>query len=55
MDKSLKDNTKFKQIFDNLGESIIIIQDKILQIDYVNNKFLMEFNKEIISIYDTGI
>ena len=48
MDSSLKDNNKFKYIFDNLDESIIIIQDKKQQIDYVNNKFLMEFDSEII-------
>ena len=43
MDVSLKDNRKFKSIFDNLDESVIIIQDQSFQIEYVNNKFLMEF------------
>ena len=43
MDVSLKDNSKFKSIFDNLDESVIIIQDQSFQIEYVNNKFLMEF------------
>ena len=43
MDVSLKDNNKFKSIFDNLDESVIIIQDQSFQIEYVNNKFLMEF------------
>ena len=55
MDLSLRDNNKFKCIFDNLDEAIIIIQNKNLQIDYVNNKFLMEFDNEIISIYDQNI
>ena len=52
MDLSLKDNYKFKHIFDNLGEAIIMIQNNSLQIDYVNNKFLMEFDHEILSIYN---
>ena len=52
MDLSRKDNNKFKYIFDKLDESIIIIQDKSLQIDYVNNKFLMEFKHEIFTIYN---
>ena len=52
MDLSMKDNNKFKYIFDKLDESIIIIQDKSLQIDYVNNKFLMEFKHEIFTIYN---
>ena len=52
MDLSRKDNNKFKYIFDKLDESIIIIQDKSFQIDYVNNKFLMEFDHEILSIYN---
>ena len=43
MDASIKDNNKFKNIFDNLDESVIIIQDQSFQIEYVNNKFLIEF------------
>ena len=54
MDISRKDNNNFKYIFDKLDESIIIIQDKSFQIDYVNNKFLMEFDHEILSIYNNN-
>ena len=54
MDISRKDNNNFKYIFDKLDESIIIIQDKSFQIDNVNNKFLMEFDHEILSIYNNN-
>ena len=43
MDIKQQDNNKFKQIFENQVEAVIIISDKNTQIDYVNNKFLKEF------------
>ena len=52
MDSSIKDNNKFKNIFDNLDESVIIIQDQSFQIEYVNNNLFIEFKSEIVSIYD---
>lgn len=33
------ENTKFKTIFDNLDESIIIIHQNNNKIEYANNKF----------------
>lgn len=48
MDQKINDNQKFKVIFNNIDESIIIIKQENTQIDYVNNKFLSEFHKCIL-------
>ena len=40
MDNNINDTNKFKAIFNNLKESIIIIKKNNLKIDYVNSKFL---------------
>ena len=52
MDYNIVDNNKFKQIFENQVEAVLIISDKKTQIDYVNNKFLTEFGSEIMELYD---
>ena len=49
MDIKINDNFRFKNIFNNLDESIIIINDQ--NIDYVNKKFLMNFHSQIQEIY----
>lgn len=43
MDLKINDNNKFKNIFNNIDESIIIIKVDVNQIDYVNKKFLSNF------------
>ena len=50
MDNNINDNYKFKAIFNNLKESIIIIKQENMQIDYVNSKFLSEFQQQISQI-----
>ena len=52
MDQKIVDNNKFKQIFENQNEAVIIISNDKTQIEYVNNKFLMEFKNEIMELYD---
>ena len=43
MDLNIVDNNKFKLIFENEKEAVIIISENNTKIDYVNNKFLDEF------------
>ena len=46
MDIKINDNAKFKNIFNNLDESIIIIKGKNnenFEIDYINEKFSLNF------------
>ena len=52
MDLSIVDNNKFKHIFENQNEAVIILSDNHTQIDYVNNKFLTEFENEIMELND---
>ena len=52
MDQKINDNTKFKLIFNNIDESIIIIKEENTEIDYINNKFLTEFQSCILDIID---
>ena len=52
MDQKINDNTKFKLIFNNIDESIIIIKQESTEIDYINNKFLTEFQSCILDIID---
>lgn len=54
MDITIADINKFKFIFENQSEAVIIVSggDKI---DYVNNKFLSEFETEIMKIYDAKV
>ena len=52
MDINIVENNKFKYIFENQNESVIIISDKKTRIDYVNNKFLKEFQNKIMQLYD---
>ena len=51
-DLKIADNNKFKQIFENQNEGVIIISNDKTQIEYVNNKFLKEFKSEILEIYN---
>ena len=39
MPENINENTKFKTLFDNLDESIIIIEQDTQDIKYANNKF----------------
>ena len=43
MDFNIVSCNKFKQIFENKNEAVIIISENWTQIDYVNNKFLTDF------------
>ena len=43
MAQSLSENSKFKTIFDSLDESIYIIHQDTEKIEYVNNKFFLQF------------
>ena len=43
MDIKINDNEKFKNIFNNIDESIIILKQEDMEIDYVNNQFLSTF------------
>ena len=43
MDLNIISSNKFKHIFENQNEAVIIISENRTQIDYVNNKFLAEF------------
>lgn len=45
-------NSKFKQIFDNLEETILIINVENYSLSYVNNYFYMQFKDIIIHIPD---
>ena len=47
MIQNLNENTKFKAIFENLDESIIIIKCNDHTIEYANDKFVHEFENEI--------
>ena len=47
MIRNLNENTKFKAIFDNLDESVIILQSNDHTIEYANDKFVHEFENEI--------
>ena len=49
---NIVENNKFKYIFENQNESVMIISDKKTRIDYVNNKFLKEFQNKIMELYD---
>ena len=51
MDKSICDNNSFKQIIENQNEGVIIVSDRD-EIEYVNNKFLKEFQDVILDIYN---
>ena len=50
MDLTIIDNNKFKQIIENQNEAVIIVTGDN-KIDFVNNKFLSEFQDEITEIY----
>ena len=52
MDLKINDNNKFKNIFNNIDESIIIIKVDLNQIDYVNKKFLSNFQSKIDQIFN---
>ena len=52
MDNEINDNAKFKNIFNNIDESIIILQPENMEIDYVNNQFLTTFKMQISEIYE---
>ena len=52
MDNEINDNAKFKNIFNNIDESIIILQPEKMEIDYVNNQFLSTFRIQITEIYE---
>ena len=43
MELSIVSSNKFKQIFENQNEAVIIISENRTKIDYVNNKFLTDF------------
>lgn len=45
MDIKINDNAKFKDIFNNIDESIIILSQNNFEIDYVNNQFLKSFKR----------
>ena len=50
MFESINENTKFKVIFDNQDESVIIIKEDEQLIQYVNKKFYDQFEKPINNI-----
>ena len=52
MDIKINDNEKFKNIFNSIDESIIILKQEDMEIDYVNNQFLSTFQTQIENIYD---
>ena len=52
MDLTIADINKFKYIFENQNEAVIILSNGNT-IDYVNSKFLYEFKNEIMKIYET--
>ena len=43
MIQNINENKNFKTIFDNIDESIIILKSGSKDIEYVNNKFLIQF------------
>ena len=53
MDNEINDNAKFKNIFNNIDESIIILQPENMEIDYVNSQFLTTFKMQISQIYES--
>ena len=44
-------NQKFKQIFDNIDECIIIINKHNSSIEYVNSKFMKVFKEDILQVW----
>ena len=52
MDITIANTKKFKNIIENQNEAVIILSEGN-KIDYVNNKFLNEFQNEIMDIYKT--
>ena len=51
---SLNSIKKFKTIFDNLEESIIIIQEQTKTIEYANIKFFDEFEEQILQLFQSS-
>ena len=49
---NIESNNKFKQIFDNLDESIIIVRKSDFKIEYVNQKFFSIFEVDILKVWD---
>ena len=52
MDFKINDNARFKNIFNNIDESIILLNTKSNQIDFVNKKFLKNFQDQIFEVYN---
>ena len=50
MDETISDNNIFKNIIENQNEAVIMVSGGN-KIEYVNNKFLTEFQNEIMAIY----
>lgn len=48
-------NNKFKQIFDHLDETILIINKENYSISYVNNFFYQQFKDTLLKLQDDEI
>lgn len=47
----MRKNKKFKTIFDNLEEAVIIIKESDNQIKYANHQFFEEFEHQILNYF----
>ena len=51
MDETINEINVFKNIIEDLNEGVIMVSGKN-KIEYVNNKFLIEFKSEIMKLYE---
>ena len=55
MNINMNNMCKFKTIFDDLDESIIIVNQHHRIVEYANNQFCHEFQSQILKLFENSI